>query len=79
MFDTADEILRRLRAVEDGRVEFKDLRFGKCGVVSPNTEDFAAELVAVAKGRRWHTLSGRRPRRLGRPAHRETGGWSSGG
>ena len=48
MFDTADEILRRLRAGEDGRVEFKDLRFGRRGVVSPNTEDFAAELVAFA-------------------------------
>ena len=48
MFDTADEILRRLRAGEDSRVEFKDLRFGRRGVVSPNTEDFAAELVAFA-------------------------------
>ena len=50
MFDTADEILRQLRAGEDSRAEFKELRFGERGVISPNTEDFAAEMVAFANG-----------------------------
>lgn len=50
MFDTADEILRQLRAGEDSRAEFKELRFGERDVISPNTEDFASELVAFANG-----------------------------
>ncbi len=48
MFDTADQILNQIRAGEDGRVEFKDVRLGDRGVNSPNTEDLAAELVAFA-------------------------------
>ena len=50
MFDTTDQILRQLRAGEDSRVEFKELRFGERGVISPNTEDFASEMVAFANG-----------------------------
>ena len=50
MFDTTDQILRQLRAGEDSRAEFKELRFGKRGVISPNTEDFASEMVAFANG-----------------------------
>ena len=48
MFDTADQILNQIRAGEDGRAEFKEVRLGDRGVISPNTEDLAAELVAFA-------------------------------
>lgn len=48
MFDTPDQILRQLRAGEDSRAEFKEIRFGERGVISPNTEDFAAEMVSFA-------------------------------
>ena len=48
MFDTADEILRQLSAGEDGRAEFKELRYGRRGVISPNTDDLAAEMVGFA-------------------------------
>ena len=48
MFDTQDAILAQLRAGEDGRAEFKELRLGARGVVSPNAEDLAGELVAFA-------------------------------
>ena len=48
MFDTADQILNQIRAGEDGRVEFKEVRLGDRGVISPNTEELAAELVAFA-------------------------------
>ena len=47
-FDTAKEqILSQLRA-EDGRAEFKELKFGERGVLWPNTETLAGELVAFA-------------------------------
>ena len=48
MFDTRDQILSRLRAGEDGRAEFKEVRLGDRGVISPDTEDLAGELVAFA-------------------------------
>lgn len=48
MFDTRDQILNQLRAGEDGRAEFKDVRLGKRGVIAPNTEELASELVAFA-------------------------------
>ena len=48
MFDTTDRILNQLRAGEDGLAEFKALRLGNRGVLSPNTEDLAGELVAFA-------------------------------
>lgn len=48
MFDTQDTILAQLRAGEDGRAEFKELRLGARGVVSPNAEDLAGEFVAFA-------------------------------
>ena len=38
MFDATDRILRQLRAGEDSRTEFKELRYGKHGVISPRTE-----------------------------------------
>ena len=41
MFDTTDRILNQLRAGEDGMAEFKALRLGDRGVLSPNTEDLA--------------------------------------
>ena len=50
MFDTTDQIVRQLRAGEDSRAEFKELGFGDRGVISPNTEDFASEMVAFANG-----------------------------
>lgn len=48
MFDTKDQILDQLRAGEDGRAEFKEVRLGKRGVLSPNSDDLAGELVAFA-------------------------------
>ena len=48
MFDTKDQILSQLRAGEDGRAEFKEVRLGDRGVISPDTEDLAGELVAFA-------------------------------
>ena len=48
MFDTTDRILNQLRAGEDGLAEFKALRLGDRGVLSPNTQDLAGELVAFA-------------------------------
>ena len=48
MFDTRDQILDQLRAGEDGRTEFKEVRFGDRGVLAPNTQDLAGELVAFA-------------------------------
>ena len=48
MFDTRDQILNQLRAGEDGRAEFKEVRFGDRGVLAPNTQDLAGELVAFA-------------------------------
>ena len=48
MFQTPEEILHRCRAGEDSGTEFKEVRLGKRGVVSPNTDDLAGELVAFA-------------------------------
>jgi predicted HTH transcriptional regulator len=48
MFDTKQEILDQLRAGEDSRAEFKEVRLGDRSVVSPNTEDMAGELVAFS-------------------------------
>ena len=48
MFESRDRILDQLRAGEDGRAKFKEVRFGNRGVVSPNTEELAGELVAFA-------------------------------
>ncbi len=48
MFETKEQILDQLRAGEDSRAECKEIRFGKSGVLSPNTESFAAGMVAFA-------------------------------
>jgi len=48
MFETTEEIIEQLLAGEDSLVEFKELRFGDRGVISPNTDDFAGEVVAFA-------------------------------
>lgn len=48
MFETKQEILDQLRAGEDSRAEFKEVRLGDHSVLSPNTEDIAGELVAFA-------------------------------
>src|SRR5262245_49778096 len=48
MFDTKKEILDQLRAGEDSRAEFKEIRFGDRSVLSPNTEDMTGELVAFS-------------------------------
>ena len=48
MFDTTDRILNQLRAGEDGLAEFEALRLGDRGVLPPNNEDPAGELVAFA-------------------------------
>ena len=48
MFDTTEQILDQLRAGEDGRAEFKEVRLGDRGVLSPDTEGLAGELVAFA-------------------------------
>ncbi len=46
MFDTAEQMLEQIRAGEDGRAEFKELRLRDRRVIAPNTEDLASELVA---------------------------------
>ena len=38
VFDTREHILNQLRAGEDGRAEFKEVRLGDLGLISPNTE-----------------------------------------
>ena len=48
MFDTTEQILDQLRAGEDGRAEFKEVRLGDRGVLSPDTAALAGELVAFA-------------------------------
>ena len=48
MFETLEQIRDQLRAGEDGRAEFKEVRSGDRGVLSPNTEELAGELVAFA-------------------------------
>ncbi len=48
MFNTSDQILQQFLAGEDSRAEFKEIRFGGRGVISPNAEEFAGELVAFA-------------------------------
>ena len=48
MFDTPEQIRNQLRAGEDGRAEFTEIRFGDRGVLSPDTEELAGELVAFA-------------------------------
>ena len=48
MFDERTEILEQLLAGEDATAEFKEVRLGEHGVISPNTEDFAGECVAFA-------------------------------
>jgi predicted HTH transcriptional regulator len=48
MFETTEEIFEQLLAGEDNFAEFKELRFGDHGVISPNTDDFAGEVAAFA-------------------------------
>ena len=48
MFDTLEEVERRASAGKDSLAEFKEVVFGKHGVRSPNTDQFAAEMVAFA-------------------------------
>ena len=61
MFDTLEQIRTQLRAGEDGRAEFKEVRFGDRSVLSPNTEELAGELVAFANAVGGEAHSGRRP------------------
>ncbi|MBI1893979.1 MAG: putative DNA binding domain-containing protein [Candidatus Rokubacteria bacterium] len=48
MFDTSEAILNQLVAGEDSFAEFKEVRFGRHGVISPASDDMAGELVALA-------------------------------
>ena len=48
MFDTREQVLNQLRAGEDGRAEFKEVRLRDRGVISPDTEDAAGGLAALA-------------------------------
>jgi len=48
MFDTHEDIIEQISAGEDTFAEFKELRFGTRGVISPNTEDMAGEMIAFA-------------------------------
>ena len=48
MFDTVDRILNQIRAGEDGRAEFKEVRLDDRGVISPRADAVAAELSALA-------------------------------
>lgn len=45
---TLDEIERQLMVGEDSRAEFKEVRLGKNGVRSPNSDAIASEMVAFA-------------------------------
>lgn len=54
MFDTTNEILRRLRPGEDSRVEFKDLRFGKRVVVFTRNQ-----LLGSFLSKMWRRRTGR--------------------
>lgn len=46
MFDTRQEILNQLKAGEDSRAEFKEVRISDRSVLNPNSDDMAGELVA---------------------------------
>ncbi|MFQ5631557.1 MAG: helix-turn-helix domain-containing protein [bacterium] len=48
MFSTLDEIKTQILASEDSLAEFKELCFRNRNIISPNTEDIAGELVALA-------------------------------
>ena len=48
VFNTVEQMLAQLRAGEDGRAEFKELRLRDRRVVAPNADDLAGELVAFA-------------------------------
>ena len=48
MFERTEQILNQLRAGEDSRAEFKEVRFGERGMMAPNAEHLAGELVAFA-------------------------------
>ncbi|MBN1612583.1 MAG: putative DNA binding domain-containing protein [Polyangiaceae bacterium] len=48
MFDTIESIRQQLAAGEDTFAEFKEVRLVGNAIVSPNTEQFAGELVALA-------------------------------
>ena len=48
VFNTVEQMREQLRAGEDGRAEFKELRLRDRRVVAPNAEDLAGELVALA-------------------------------
>ena len=48
VFNTVEQMLAQLRAGEDGRAEFKELRLRDRRVVAPNAENLAGELVAFA-------------------------------
>ena len=48
MSERREEVLSRIRAGEDGRTEFTEIRLHKKGVAAPRTEETAAELVALA-------------------------------
>ena len=48
MFETLESIRAQLQAGEDSLAEFKKVRLGDPGIASPNTEQFAGELVAFA-------------------------------
>lgn len=48
MFETSGAIKNQILAGEDTFAEFKEVRFGQHGVISPNSEDMAGEMVALA-------------------------------
>ena len=47
-FDSLEDIRQQLRAGEDGVAEFKEVRLGDHGVLDPNAESLAQEMVAFA-------------------------------
>ena len=48
VFNTVDQMREQLRAGEDGRADFEELRLRDGRVVAPNAEDLAGEMVAFA-------------------------------
>lgn len=51
MFDTADDLLRKIQLGEDSILEFKSVRFKGSAIDGPKRNDLADELAAMANTR----------------------------
>ncbi|MCP4700935.1 MAG: transcriptional regulator, partial [Gammaproteobacteria bacterium] len=48
MFDSTEELLRKIRLGEDTRLEFKEVRFRGDKIVGPSRDDLSNEIAAIA-------------------------------